>query len=312
MKIIDKTPLQDANGQVSLIARIQGTLKYGLGWSANLEAQKIVVAQLERILEKGFVLILNYTLPNIGVVIPIILIGPGGVYVIHVTPEKGQFEAKGNQWNKINYGLSQPANVNIVDIVMKHARAVQKYLESLKINLTTPVEAVLIATDPGAHIDSLRPAIRVVMSDAIKQYAGSLLQARPIWRSDSVYDLADRLVDPRPIQEVKPAAPAPTPDGQPVSRAKAIFNAADTGQNFNPDELGFAFEDGEVPPASQPVPPNLRETNPSRQLSKPKVDPNKGKILGLSNRQLIMLIGMFIVECCVVIGAGVFIYLTQF
>lgn len=312
MKIIDKTPLQDANGQISLIARIQGTLKYGLGWHANLEAQKIVVTQLERVLEKGFVLIRNYTLPNIGVVIPIILIGPGGVYVIHVTPEKGQFEAKGNQWNKINYGLSQPAHVNIVDIVMKHARAVQKYLESQKLNLSTPVEAVLIATDPGAHIDSLRPAIRVVMSDAIKQYAGSLLQARPLWRNDQVYELADRLVDPRPISEAKPQAPAPAADGRPVSRAKAIFDAAENAQPFNAEELGFAFEDGEVPHSSQPVPPTVRETNPSRQLPKSKPDANKGKILGLTNRQLILLIGMFIIECCVVIGAGVFIYLTQF
>jgi hypothetical protein len=193
---------------------------------------------------------------------------------------------------------------------MKHARAVQKHLEAQKFNLTTPVEAVLIATDPGAHIDSMRPAIRVVMSDAIKHYAGSLLQMRPIWRNDFVYDLADRLVDPHPIEEAKPAAPAPA-DGQPVSRAKAIFNASETSQNFNANELGFAFEDGQAPSNAQAVPQSLLETNPSRQLPRPKADVNKGKILGLSNRQLILLVGMLIVECCVVVGAVIAIYLTQ-
>ena len=312
MKIIDKTPLQDAKGQISLPARVQGTLKYGLNWYAELEAQKAAIAQLDRILEKGAVLIRNFTLPNSEIVIPLILISTGGISVIYVTPVKGFFEAKGDQWNIVANGRGLPASINLIDRVSKLTRAFQKYLEMHRVNMSVPVEAVLIATDPGAHIDSVRPVARVVMSDAIKQFGNSILQARPIWRNEYVYELADRLVDPRPISEAKPEAPAPAADGRPVSRAKAIFDAAENAQPFNANELGFAFEDGEVPPSSQPVPPTVRETNPSRQLPKSKPDANKGKILGLNNRQLILLIGMFIVECCVVIGAGVFIYLTQF
>ncbi|MBI5351841.1 MAG: hypothetical protein HZB50_04310 [Chloroflexi bacterium] len=314
MKIIDKTPFQDASGNISIVGRAQGTLKYGLNWFSELEAQKVVIAQLERSLEKGFVLIRNFTLPNIEVVIPIILVGPGGVSVIHVTPAKGQFEAKGDQWNNINYGISQPANVNLIEIVMKRARAVQKYLEAQKINLTIPVEAVLVASDPGAHIDSLRPAARVVMSDAIKQFASSLLQARPIWRSESIYDIADRIVDPRPPQQApKPAAPTleAAADAQPASRAKAIFDAAESAPTFNAGEFDFAFEDGKAPLAPQAVPQSLRETNPSRQLPS-KIDPNKGKFLGLTNKQVILLVGMFVVECCIVaIGLGIVLYLNM-
>ena len=82
MKIIDKTPLQDAKGQISLPARVQGTLKYGLNWYAELEAQKAAIAQLDRILEKGAVLIRNFTLPNSEIVIPLILISTGGISVI--------------------------------------------------------------------------------------------------------------------------------------------------------------------------------------------------------------------------------------
>ncbi len=312
MKIIDKTPLQDAKGQISLPARVQGTLKYGLNWYAELEAQKAVIAQLDRILEKGAVLIRNFTLPNSEIVIPLILISTGGISVIYVTPVKGFFEAKGDQWNIVANGRGLPASINLIDRVSKLTRAFQKYLEMQRVNMSVPVEAVLIATDPGAHIDSLRPVARVVMSDAIKQFGSSILQMRPIWRVDYIYELADRLVNPRPISEAKPEAPAPAADGKPVSRAKAIFDAAETAQPFDANGLGFAFDDGEVPPALQSVPPTLRETNPSLQLQKPKTNANKGKILGLNNRQLILLIGMFIVECCVVIGAGVFIYLTQF
>lgn len=308
MKIIDKTPLQDAKGEINFIARIQGTLKYGFNWFAELEAQKAVITQLDRMLEKGIVIIRNFALPNSEIIIPLILISPGGISVIYVTPIKGFFEARGDQWNTVTNGRGSPASINLIDRVSKLTRVFQKYLEIQKVDMTVPVEAVLIATDPGAHIESMRPMARVVMSDAIKQFGSSILQARPIWRNDYVYDLADRLVDPRPVTTPKPAEQIPT-EAQPVSRAKAIFNAAETSQPFNANELGFAFEDGEAPPTSQPVPPTLRETKPSHQS--PKANPNKGKILGLNNRQLFLLIGMFLVECLVVVGAGVVIYLTQ-
>ena len=65
MKIIDKTPFQNAQGEVDLSGRIQGTLRYGFDWFGELEAQKSVISQLERLLEKGFVLIRNFSLPEI-------------------------------------------------------------------------------------------------------------------------------------------------------------------------------------------------------------------------------------------------------
>lgn len=89
MKIIDKTPLLDSKGQLSLVARLQGSLTHGFNWPAELEAQSKVIAQLERVLEKGFVLIRNYTLPGSEIVIPMILVGTNGVTVLYVTNVKG-------------------------------------------------------------------------------------------------------------------------------------------------------------------------------------------------------------------------------
>ena len=310
MKIIDKTQFQDANGNISTLGRIQGTLKYGLSWFTELEAQKGVIAQLDRSLEKGFVLIRNFTLPNIDIVIPIILIGPGGVYVIHVTPVKGQFEAKGDEWEVVNYGHSQPAGVNLIELVLRRARVLQKYLEFQKVNLSAPVEGILIASDPGAHIDSLRPVVRVVMSDAIKQLAGSLIQARPIWQSNYVNDLADRIVDPPPPpEEVKPSAPEVK--AQPAERARAIFNAAESAPAFNTSDFNFALEDDETLIGIQPIPQVLLETNPSQPLPSKKTAVTKGRFLGLNNKQVILLAGMLIVECLVIVGFGVILYLNM-
>lgn len=309
MKIIDKTSLQDENGNVNIIARVQGTLKYGLNWYPELQAQKTVIAQLDRRLEKGFVGIRNFTLPNSEIVIPLVLIGSSGIFVIFVTQVKGQFEAKGDQWNTVNTsGTSLPAPRNLIGLIAKLARAFQKYLESQKINLQVPVEPVLIASDPGAQIESVRPAVRVLRSDAIKQFANSLLQARPVLRTDSIYDLADRIVEPRSPEELL-LIPSVDIGEKPASRAQAIFNASDPSKEFNPNELGFSFEDGTEPEA-QPS-HDKREPNPARPLPRTKPAPAKKKTLGMTTPQLALLAGMFVIECCVVAGFGIFFLLSQ-
>jgi hypothetical protein len=301
MKIIDKTPLQDANGNISLVARIQGTLKYGLNWFAELESQKAVIAQLDRSLEKGFVLIRNFTLPNSEIVIPIILIGTGGIWVIYVTKEKGSFEAKGDQWNTVNAdGKSMPASINLIDRVSKLSIVMQKYLQVQKIEMPNPVDAVLIAADPGAHVSSTRPAARVVMSDAVKQFASSLLQARPIWRPDFIHEIAERIIDPRPPSELKPVVSAPA--GQP-----AVSPAADEQENsFNANEYGFAFDE----PVTQPPVQNLSKSNLDSPQPSSKPAPAKKRFLGLGDTQIILLAGMLIIECCVLFGFGVILYMN--
>jgi hypothetical protein len=305
MKIIDKTPLQDAKGIISVTARVQGTLKYGLSWYAELEAQKAVIEQLDRLLEKGFVLIRNFMLPNSEIVIPIVLIGAGGIWVLYVTKEKGHFEAKGDQWNTVdNNGRALPASINFIDRVSKLAAAFQRYLKIQKFELTNPVEAVLVAADPGAQIESVSPAVRVVRSDAIKQFATSLMQARPVWRTDFIYEAAERIVNPRPPKELRPVVPGPASE-QTNPRAGASA-AAEQGNSFNADDLGFAFEEGE----SKPAPQNLPGPSPVRRQPPIKRAPAKKKFLGLGNTQIVLLVGMLLVGSCAILGLAVLVYLN--
>ena len=310
MKIIDKTPFQTAQGEVDLSGRIQGTLKYGFSWYGELQAQKTVIAQLDRLLEKGFVLIRNFTLPNSEIVIPIILLGSGGVTVIHVTDVKGFFEAKGDQWNTVSNGTGIPARVNLLNRAAQYARALQVYFNRQKIQISAPIEPVLIAANPGAHVESMRPVARVVMSDAIKQFAGTLLQARPVWRADNVHDVADRIINPRPPEqppEQAVAAQTPESAAPSSSRAKAIFDAADSAQPFNPSDLDFAFDDTGT---SQGVPPHLKETSPAQPLPR-KAGPQKRKILGMTVPQFALVAGMVIVEFCMIALFGIIMILNR-
>jgi hypothetical protein len=302
MKIIDKTSQQDANGNIGVVARVQGTLKYGLNWFAELEAQKTVIAQLDRTFEKGFVLIRNFTLPNSEIVIPIILIGMGGVWVIYVTGVKGNFEAKGDQWNTVNNdGKALPASINYISRVAQLGTVFQKYLKIQKVEMPNPVESVLIAADPGAQIDSVRPVVRVVRSDAIKQFASSLLQARSVWRTDFIHELADRIIDPTPPEELKPLSPVPAQSssqrGGAVSEQENLLGAT---------ELGFAFDDDESQPATQ----DANEVAAAHPQVSARQAPAKKKFLGLGDTQVVLLAGMLIVEFCILFGFGIIIYLN--
>lgn len=299
MKIIDKTSQQDANGNINIVARVQGTLKYGLSWFSELEAQKSVISQLERSLERGFVLIRNFTLPNSEIVIPIVLIGAGGVWVIYVTSVKGSFEAKGDQWNTVNSdGKGLPASINYLTRVAQLGTVFQKFLKIQKVDMPNPVEPVLIASDPGAQIDAVRPMVRVVRSDAIKQFASTLLQARPVWRTEFIHDIADRIIDPTPPEELKPLTPAP------VGQARA--QASDQANAFNASDLGFAFEENPEQPELQDV----AEENVARPQPRPTQAPPKKRFWGLGDTQIILLAGMMLVEFCILFGFGIILYLN--
>ena len=314
MKIIDKTPFQTEKGEISFLDRLQGTLKYGFSWFSELEAQKNVIVQLDRVLEKGFVLIRNLTLPGSDIVEPIILIGLGSIYVIYVTHLRGQYEAKGDQWNIDNNGRSQPAPINLMNIVARLAKVLERYFQIHGIELRVQIEPVLIAADPGMHIDSTRPAVRVVQSDAIKQFAASLLQTRPVVTAEYIYDLADRIVTPRPKSDAGPqpvapsaapkAASAPAADN-PAARAHAIFNASEQAQPFNPSDLGFALQD-DSSAQPQAVPQNLRESSPAQPLPRPAA-----KQRGIGPMQWAMLGFIVLVEFCILAGFGYLIFFSK-
>jgi hypothetical protein len=289
MKVIDKTLFQDPQGNVSPIDRVQGTLKYGFSWYSELAAQKQVIAQLNRhLLDKGFVLIRNFTLPDIEAVIPMILIGPGSISIMLVTPVKGEFEANDTEWNIIKNGVSTPVARNPIKLLIKLTRAFQKYLDIHKINIPVKVEPILIASDPGANIQSGRPAVRVLRSDAIKQFANTLNQASPSLRAEQILSAVDLILDPQsaPAQLATP----PVSEEIPLSRAQAIFKAGETAD-----------------PAAQ----STRTAQTPRPAQAKPAQTTKKKSRGVSGRQIILLAVLGIFECCVLAGGVYFLFFFQ-
>jgi hypothetical protein len=309
MKLIDQTPLQDENGEIGIVQRMQGTFKYGFDWYPELEAQKSVLAHLSRVLGKGFTVIRNQTLGASGITVPLALVGPSGIYAAHVTHLQGTYQARGDSWGQM-FGLNyRPARVNLMTRTQLLARALQAFIERQGVKLPKPVEPVILAANPGLHIESLQPAVRIILLDALERWAASLEGAAPVFTLETAYELADRIVNPRPPkqeEQTEAAVKASEKSQEEIeqSRASAIFRAAEEARPFDPAELEFAFEEGE----STEVPPELIESSPAVPLGS-RVSPRK-RFLGMTTPQLALLGGMILFEVCLLVGLALSIFLN--
>jgi len=318
MKIIDKTPLLDEKGNLGPIQRVQGMLQFGFGWPNELQAQNAIIKFFGSQLEKGYTLIRNMPLGESGIMVPIILMGPTGIYVIEVLSLKGRYEAKGDAWNIESGDQYKPAPVNIIQRTIRMARALQAYIERQGVKIPVAIEPVLIAGDPGLHIESVRPAIKVMMIDGIKSFVSGLATGKPVLRSELVYDFTERILNPRvkreqmtppPELEPEPESEAPAAWEQnwheePVqqtpepSRARAIFDASAEAEPFDPNGYDFALAEDDA--AVQAMSSSRRETSPAKPIRQGK--PKQQKILGMTPVQLAIIAALGIALICTLAG----------
>ncbi|MGE5373576.1 MAG: nuclease-related domain-containing protein [Bacteroidota bacterium] len=315
MKIIDKTPLLNEKGELGFIQRFQGMMEYGYNWPNELQAQKAIITYFDRQLEKGYTLIHNYTLGKSGITVPIILLGPSGIHVIHVAYLKGRYEARGEAWNVATGDGFKPAPDNLVQKTQRMARAVRAFIERQGVKVPVEVEPVLIGGDPGLHIEAVEPAIRVLMIDGVKSFVSKLATAQPVLRAESVYEFSERLLNPHmprkaPAGVPRAAEPAALLAQQDpvVMRAQAIFKASEEVRPFDPTDFDFAMDDEPsfevIPPAAAPASPSpLPVVEPA-----PPSKPARKRTLGMTPLQLAIVIGLALVLLCIIAGFATYFF----
>ncbi|HUE99804.1 MAG TPA: nuclease-related domain-containing protein [Anaerolineales bacterium] len=311
MKIIDKTPLLNEKGELGVLQRVQGMLKFGFNWPTELEAQKAIVTFFDRQLEKGYTLIRNMTLGASGIVVPIILLGPTGIHVIHVTYLRGRYEARGNTWNEESGSGYKPAPINLIERTSRMAAAVKAFIERQGVQVPVRIEPVLIAANPGLHIESVRPAIKVMMIDGIKSFVSGLSTGRPVLSAEAVHEFTERIINPRPpkkdsaVSAALPRAAWEEEETQPpqqASRARAIFNASEEVKPFNPADFDFAMVDEEA--ALEALTPSVEESSPAVPLARPASQ--RKRALGMTPRQLMVVAALGLAFLCLL---AIFAYL---
>jgi nuclease-like protein len=310
MKIIDKTPLVDEKGELGILQRFQGMLQFGFNWPNELQAQKAIITFFDRNLEKGYTLIRNYTLGQSGIMVPIILLGPTGIYVIHITYLRGRYEVKGDTWNVAEGENYKPAPINLIQRTMRMATALRRWIERQGTKVTVEIEPVLIAGDPGLHIESVRPAIKVMMIDGIKSYVSGLVTGRPVLSNEAVFELTERIINPRPPKKETPGPRAASdlqPPLQEVSRAKAIFDASQEAKPFNVADFDFAMDEEASAETASPA-PDVLEPSPAQPLPPPASRARPRRILGMTPLQLGIVAALALLLLCLVVGAAAYYY----
>ncbi len=298
MVIIDKTPYRSKTGEISPIGLIQGMLKYGLTWQNHLKAQDIVIAIIEKQLDSNFALLRNVTLPNTDIHLPMVLVGPPGVYLLNVAHERGVYRARDDQWGTMIGDRFVPAPINQITRSTTFGRVLQTYLDRQGFKGSVVVESVLMAADPGMQIESTRPAVRVVMSDALERFAASMGHARSTINTGLGKDIVKAI-----LVGGKSAPNAAQAVGQEV-QTEAISSSSSFGD--------FGFDDGESEQeASQEFDrADNQPAEPAPAPAKPRKTTSKKKgLIGLTTSQLLIAGGMLLFILCITI-AGVAFVLT--
>lgn len=178
MNIIDKNPYQNKDGTISTWNRLQANMQYGGQWVAELQAQREATIQLERTLDHRFTLLRNIPLPGAGVPVPMLLVGPTGLWLLYASGIRGVFRAKDDSWMEMSGGRFRPAKPNMIQRVDLMKRALETHLRKAGLNLPE-IKPVLVFTNPGQHVDSVHPLVRIVLSDAMDRFVANVLQDPP-------------------------------------------------------------------------------------------------------------------------------------
>ncbi len=175
MIVIERSTFRDESGAISLENRLRGTLRFGMRWHGEMEAQLAVTQRLLKSLGDEHVLVRNQLISGTDVIIPLILLSPQGVRVLVPTPIRGIYRAKLDEWLTFDGGARRFKRVrpNLQGIALMMANQLLRFLKGQGYPLPE-IESVLIFTNPRTHVDTARPSVRIVLADAIDHFASNL------------------------------------------------------------------------------------------------------------------------------------------
>ncbi len=195
MRMIDDSPFV-VNGEIDIANRLRGTMEHGFSWYPEMQSQKLITERLGKVLTNSFTLLRNFTIPETEISIPLILIGPAGIRVMIASSVKGIFRAKGEDWMEMKGGREyKPARRNLMRQAMLMTRALERYFEGRGVTVSG-IETVLLFSDPGVHVDTMRPVTRIVLHDAMERFGASLSQNPVTLNSEDAQVLVDLMTDP--------------------------------------------------------------------------------------------------------------------
>ena len=221
MKVIDQSPVSaDIQPFDKFKVYFRGVSKFGWNWIADVKAEETIIESLKKFFDNTYTIIRNVVLEGIDIPIPLVLVGPPGIYVLLASGASGVFRAKGDVWMEMvrRSGRSRKyASVrkNLIARAQLMTRVVDAYL-SFHQRPHPPIQTALLFADAGAHVDSSRSAVRVVLKDGMEHFANSVIQEQATLKErEEIQKIVDALTGKLPEGSETFMQPAPVEASKP-------------------------------------------------------------------------------------------------
>ncbi len=203
MKILDYSPIPFNDGNLSMQDRMKGIANMGVTWVPEMKSQELVIANLNRVLDYHFTILRNIPIPGSNVKIPLVLLGSHGITVMNNCIQKGMFRADGDNWEVMDNRLRdfKATKPNLITRTEQLADAFRQFLA--EIGYKKEVDGVLIFTDPGTHVNTNRPGVRIILMDAIERLGASLLKIPQAMTIEEIKRLVDSITEAIQPGEIK-------------------------------------------------------------------------------------------------------------
>lgn len=180
MRTIDLSRYQAKSGISGIIKNLQGSVTYGYAWQESRKNQEELVEILGSVLGNECVLLRDVNIPKVNRPIPLVLITPATVMVINPKSQQGFFRAEGKFWGELGRNDQyRPAANNLIRETWLYQKTIEGYFKQH--NFIAPMDrGVMIFVSPETVVESIRPRVRIIQADGIKNFARELSIAKAV------------------------------------------------------------------------------------------------------------------------------------
>ena len=192
MKLIEPTQRSVEKDRIQmLVDQVDKLLKFG---NSDEHAEDALIARFMRGLDNRFVMLRNLQLEGTGAVFPPILVGPMGLVLLNVSRARGLFRVKEDSWWEMNksshnYG---PARPNLLRQSKEYAQKLAQILDAHG-KSHPEIIPILVFANPGVHIESSNPIVRIVLMDGVDSLVESFLESGEVLKPTEIDLLSDSL-----------------------------------------------------------------------------------------------------------------------
>jgi len=173
----------------------------------KLSARDYLVQNLRGVLDNRFHMVCEACLDERKGALPLILLGPTGVWVILTNDAKGVFRIHETEWEELQSkrGGYKAVYPNPITIGLEKTQELLDYLSSRGIKVPT-IEPAVFFSDPGAHIETSKPAGRIVPVDALQRFIVTVWRSPVVFDEDELQIIINELVCEQDEAEITPVA----------------------------------------------------------------------------------------------------------